>query len=137
MSPELAGPLAALQKDRDPAGFFRRAPRIGVDRAVLERTGRAWVVTADMGWDDLGDWQGWARHLSPGPDGNVGVGVRVAVDAQGCVVHSPDKPVVLLGVQGLVVVECSDVLLVAGKDACQQVRELPALLAGKNLRKLT
>jgi mannose-1-phosphate guanylyltransferase/mannose-6-phosphate isomerase len=33
------------------------APRISFDRAVMESTEHAQVMTLDMGWDDLGSWQ--------------------------------------------------------------------------------
>jgi mannose-1-phosphate guanylyltransferase/mannose-6-phosphate isomerase len=134
--PELAAPVALLQKG-DAASFFAAAPRVAVDRAVLERSRNVRVVAADMGWDDLGDWESLARRLPADADGNVGEGLELAVGSRDCVVHSPGKPVVLLGVDGLVVVECEDVVLVARRDAGQELRDIPELLERRGRRDLT
>ncbi len=134
--PELAA-LSGLLERGEIEAFFRQAPRMPVDRAVLERSKEVWVVAAQMGWDDLGDWESLARRLPADADGNVGQGVELAIGSSGCVVHSPGKPVVLLGVDRLVVVECEDVLLVASRDCGQRLREVPARLESRGRRDLT
>jgi mannose-1-phosphate guanylyltransferase len=128
VSPEMGPALALLERHGDAMGFFRQAPRMAVDRAVLERTERSWVVGAQMRWDDLGDWEALSRHLEADREGNLGSGGRLALDARNCITHSPRKPVVLLGVEGLIVVDCEDVLLVARRADAQRLREVPPLL---------
>ena len=38
------------------AEAFGRAPKISIDYAVMERTEKAAVVPADIGWSDVGNW---------------------------------------------------------------------------------
>jgi mannose-1-phosphate guanylyltransferase len=134
--PEIGPALDLLDAGAAPARFFDAAPAIAVDRAVMERTGRAWTVRADMGWDDVGSWDALGARLPADGAGNRGAGDRLALEAAGCVVHSPGKPVVLVGVRDLIVVECDDVLLVAGREAAEQVRRVPAALAARGLERL-
>jgi mannose-1-phosphate guanylyltransferase len=137
LAPELAPALLQLRVDGDAGRFFAECPAIAVDRAILERSRRAWVVEADMGWDDLGGWDAVARHLPADADANCGAGRRVALDSHGCLVHSSGKPVVLLGVEGLVIIECDDVLFVASRDQAERTREVPAALAAAGLEDRT
>src|SRR3984893_10725809 len=39
------------------AEAFARAPKKSIDYAVMERTSKAAVVPADIGWSDVGNWQ--------------------------------------------------------------------------------
>jgi mannose-1-phosphate guanylyltransferase len=126
-----------LRASGDAERFFREAAPIAVDRAVMERTGRAWVVAAEMGWDDLGGWDAVARHLPRDADGNAGPGERLALASRGCLVHSPSKPVVLLGVEDLIVVECEDVLYVARRSESERTREIPERLRARGKASLT
>ena len=43
---------------------FAKAPKTSIDYAVMERTSRAVVLTADVGWSDVGEWSAVWR-LSP------------------------------------------------------------------------
>ena len=134
--PELAALTGLLERGEVDA-FFRQAPRMPVDRAVLARSKKVWVVAAQVGWEVLGDWESMARRLPADADGSVGQGLDLAIGCSGCVVHSPGKPVVLLGVEHLIVVECDDVLLVAARDSGQRLREVAALLEDRGRRDLT
>ena len=39
------------------AEAFAKAPKISIDYAVMERTDKAAVVPADIGWSDVGNWR--------------------------------------------------------------------------------
>ena len=62
--PEMAeATAAALAAASDDLGFlmldkaaFERSPKKSIDYAVMERTHRAAVVPADVGWSDVGNW---------------------------------------------------------------------------------
>ncbi|MGD8377463.1 MAG: sugar phosphate nucleotidyltransferase [Acidobacteriota bacterium] len=113
----------------DAVAYFRGVGPAAVDRAVMERTSRAWVVAAEMGWDDLGGWDALGRHLETDGEGNAGHGPRFALDSRGCIVHAKGRTVVLVGVRDLVVVESGDVLMVADRSSAERVRQVPEMLA--------
>lgn len=113
----------------DAVAYFRGVGPAAVDRAVMERTSRAWVVAAEMGWDDLGGWDALGRHLGTDGDGNAGRGARFALDSRECIVHAPGRTVVLVAVRDLVIVEVGDVLMVADRRSAERVRQVPEMLA--------
>jgi mannose-1-phosphate guanylyltransferase len=108
---------------------------ISIDYAVMEKTRVPLLVfPGDFGWSDVGSWQ--AVYELPGSacddSHNRISGDVVAVDSQANLVHSTtDRLVALLGVEGLVVIDTADALLVARLDRSQDVKQLPELLARK------
>lgn len=90
--------------------------RMVIDRAIAEPLsvrGRVAVVPADMGWSDIGDFDAVAS-LAPAPP-------ALPVDAAGAWVHA-DRPVVVVGIPGAVVVETPDVILVTTRERAQDVK---------------
>jgi mannose-1-phosphate guanylyltransferase len=81
VAPEL-GKLLPLLEGGDTEGFFREAPNISVDEAILERSGRVASVRATFGWDDVGSWEALCRTCPSDPEGNVTLGAVHLVDAR-------------------------------------------------------
>jgi mannose-1-phosphate guanylyltransferase/mannose-6-phosphate isomerase len=109
---------------------FARAPRVSFDHAVMEKTDRAAVVEAELGWSDVGDWRAvWRR--SPRDDaGNAAAGAAVLRDCRDSYVRADGRRLVCaLGTEGLAVVDTPDAVLVAPLDRAQEVRALVAELA--------
>jgi len=116
----------ALDSSRPEQGFAAVDP-ISIDYAVLERTGRAYLVPATFEWDDLGSWDAFERVLDADPEGNVVVGDGLLADADGCIVAT-DGHVSAVGVSDLVIASYDDRTLVIPKDDTQRVREIVAHL---------
>ncbi|WP_437559162.1 mannose-1-phosphate guanylyltransferase/mannose-6-phosphate isomerase [Acidithiobacillus sulfuriphilus] len=110
-----------------PAGFAQVAD-ISVDYAVMEKADRAAVVPGDFGWTDIGSWTAFGDLLPADADGNRVLGESVLEDVRDCIVHSPERLAALLGVEGLVVVDTPDALLIARKDRDQDVKRIVAEL---------
>jgi mannose-1-phosphate guanylyltransferase len=130
-APAIAEPLARLD-DGDVAGFFRACPRVSVDVAVLERSHRVATLPCTFSWDDVGSWEALGRTHDTDGRGNVTVGEATLVDASDNVIYAEGAPVVLFGVEGLVVVRTPDVTLVTRRDRSHDLKallaELPAAL---------
>jgi mannose-1-phosphate guanylyltransferase len=106
------------------AGLWNDLESISVDYAVLERSGRVLVVPAEFPWSDVGSWNALAG-LRPGDDrGNVLEGPVVAVDARDCLVRAGDRQVAIVGLDGVLVVDTPDALLVCPKDRAQDVKKV-------------
>lgn len=104
------------------AAAFAAAPAVSVDHAVMEHSSRAATIPCDMGWTDLG---GWAELWSVGAKddaGNVVVGDVLAEGVRDCYLRSEHRLVAALGVEGLVVVETADAVLVMPRDRAQDTR---------------
>jgi hypothetical protein len=70
-------------------------------------------------------------------DGNAGVGRWLGLGAKNCLVHAPERLVVLLGVENAVVVDTPDALLVGDLRRSQEVRDLVDALNRKGLGSYT
>ncbi len=108
-------------------------PRIAIDHAVAEpaaAAGRVATVPADLGWDDIGDYDSLAS-TTPDAQGLRVLGDRdlvVAEDSTGLVVPASGRVVVVAGLDDVVVVDTPDALLVTTRRRAQDVKALVARL---------
>jgi len=119
VAPEVHGATAAVAAGE--RGAWRRAPKISVDHAVMEKASRVAVVPLDAGWDDLGSWDAAARHASSGTSGG---GARVMIGSEGSVVFGGTRVVALLDLPGVVVVDTRDALLVLPRASSEKVKSV-------------
>jgi mannose-1-phosphate guanylyltransferase / mannose-6-phosphate isomerase len=104
---------------------FRAAPSISIDYAVMERTERAAVVPASIGWSDLGSWASlWDASAAKDAEGNVAEGPVEIVDSRGCYVRSAGILTGVVGLEDVVVVTTDDAVLVAPRARAQDVKLL-------------
>ena len=117
---------------------YPKCENISVDYAILEprslkgeaRNG-IFCLPADFGWNDLGSWASLHEHLGSSHDENVLDGPTnglAAIQSKGNYVYAPGKMVALLGVDGLVVVETPDALLITTRDRSQDVSKIVKLV---------
>ena len=123
-TPELAGPLPLLQAG-DVAGFFAGVTPISIDVGLLERSERVAVVPGHFDWDDVGTWEALARVRPRDKHGNVAVGSVALNAASDCIVWSDGIPIVVSGLQDVVVVQANGRILVMARS---QAAELKAIL---------
>jgi mannose-1-phosphate guanylyltransferase/mannose-6-phosphate isomerase len=103
---------------------FARVPSVSIDHAIMERTSKAVVIPIDVGWSDLGTWRSLWELSRHDQDGNVKVGRVTALDVTNSYLHAGSRRLALAGVDGLIVVETPEVVLVLPMDRSQLVREL-------------
>ncbi|MCD6681343.1 MAG: mannose-1-phosphate guanylyltransferase/mannose-6-phosphate isomerase [Burkholderiaceae bacterium] len=103
---------------------FVACPEISIDYAVMEKADDVVVLPAAFHWSDIGSWKAVAEELQPDADGNTTVGEALLQDAKNTHVQSEDRLVAAVGVENLLIVDTPDALLVADKDASQQVRAI-------------
>ncbi len=107
---------------------FPRMPRISVDFGVLERADDVYMIPATFAWDDVGAWNALGRILPKDEWGNAVVGQHASRDSHGCVVYGTTRPIGILGLRDIVVVETPEGVLVCPKDRAQEVKELVRML---------
>ena len=110
------------------AEFFPQCDKISIDYAVMEKSDSIYVISADLGWSDLGSWTSAGSHIAEGPDGNrvVGNDVRL-IDSEGCIVHAEGcKKVVVKGLKDYVVACRGGNLLVCPAADEQKIKDYAA-----------
>ncbi len=95
-----------------------------IDYAVMEKTKRAVVVPLAAGWSDVGTWASLQDALLPDAAGNVTRGDVFTEGAKDCLLYSTDRLVAAVGIEGHVVIETKDAVMVAPKSRVQEVKRL-------------
>jgi mannose-1-phosphate guanylyltransferase/mannose-6-phosphate isomerase len=118
------------------ARAYKQLPKISIDHAVLETSTKAAVVSADIGWQDVGAWDALARAFGADADGNYVRGDACLLDATGTTVDSDGPFVAVLGAKDLCVVAAAGAVLVCPKDRAQEVKRIVDWRAAANRREL-
>ncbi|MGB3298564.1 MAG: mannose-1-phosphate guanylyltransferase [Phormidesmis sp.] len=112
--------------------------KLSIDYAVMEKTDRAFVVPADFGWDDLGDWNAIERLLKGDAD-NIEMCEHLGLDTHGSILYSADSDevIVTIGLEDIVVVRDGNATLIVKKDRTQEIKQaVKALGAEEKFRHL-
>ena len=97
---------------------FSSYPNISVDFGILEKPSNVCVMKCDFGWADLGTWHSIYEAMQKGEGDNVIVDSDVLMEnCSNTVVKVPKgKLAVLNGLDGFIVAESDNVLLVCKKE---------------------
>jgi mannose-1-phosphate guanylyltransferase/mannose-6-phosphate isomerase len=120
----VAGRAQDLDFIRLDAPAFTASPNISLDYAVAERTSRAAVVPADLGWSDVGSWDALWEQLPKDEDGNVAVGNALLEGSRNCFVRSDGIVTAVVGLEDAVVVVTEDAVLAMHKGHAQEVKRV-------------
>ncbi|GAB1543507.1 mannose-1-phosphate guanylyltransferase [Scytonema sp. NUACC21] len=120
-APEIIEPLEKHGPD-----IYPQLPKKSIDYALMEKTGLAYVIPADFGWDDLGDWNAIERLLKKEGSPNVELATHVGLDTQGAIVYSsnPEDVIVTVGLEDVVIVRDRNVTLIVQKDRTQEIKQV-------------
>jgi mannose-1-phosphate guanylyltransferase/mannose-6-phosphate isomerase len=120
--------LAARKTDLDfirlDRAAFAACPNISLDFAVAERTKRAAVVPADLGWSDVGSWSALWDLGDKDAAGNVSVGDVLLENAQNCYARSDGMLTAVVGLTDAIVVTTEDAVLAMHRDCAQDVKKI-------------
>ncbi|MFO8051021.1 MAG: mannose-1-phosphate guanylyltransferase [Thermoplasmatota archaeon] len=130
-SPDIHGPMADLDPG-DPSRMDRtydKIPSRSIDYAVMERSDAVRMVMGDLSWSDVGSWDSVRELEGTSKDG----GDLSLVMSRGVFLRSDiDRPVAVIGLEDITIVDSPEGLLVCSKGSAQHVRE-----AAKRFRKGT
>jgi mannose-1-phosphate guanylyltransferase/mannose-6-phosphate isomerase len=110
-----------LALDRD---AFARAPKIAIDRALIEKTAHAAVAPVDMDWADLGSWSSLWKAGKKDASGAVSDGSVTLHDVSNVLVRAEGLSVTAIGVEDLIIVATPQGVLVAKRGRDEEVKAL-------------
>lgn len=104
---------------------YSECQNISIDYGIMEKAENVYVLCSDFGWSDLETWGALYESLGKDEHANSVKGESVLLyHSQNCLVNVPDdKIVVLQGLDGYIVVESENTLLVCRKEDEQQIRQ--------------
>lgn len=98
---------------------------ISIDYGILEKAKNVYVLTADFGWSDLGTWGSLYENKQKDSLGNVINGENVLTyETSNCIINiTEEKVAVLHGLNGYIVAESDDTLMICRKEDEQQIKQ--------------
>lgn len=103
---------------------FPKMPATSIDYGIAEKAANIAVVPSRCGWSDVGSFNALSEVRPLDEAGNVSLGSSFLIDSAGCVVVGKDKPIAVVGMKDVVVVDAGDAILVLPKDKSQDVRKV-------------
>ena len=105
--------------------LFPECENISVDYAIMEKAEEIFVCPADFGWSDLGTWGSLQQQSKRDLYGNACIGQDISLyESHNCIVHTTqEKKVVIQGLDGFIVAENDDTLLICKLSEEQRIKQ--------------
>lgn len=107
---------------------FPLCENISVDYAIMEKADEIFVLPASFGWSDLGTWGSLHENLPKDAHNNTQIGANIKLyETRNCVIHTTqEKRVVVQGLDGYIVAEKNNTLLICRLSEEQRIKEFSA-----------
>jgi mannose-1-phosphate guanylyltransferase len=113
------------------AAIYPLCENISIDYAIIEKAANVTgIALDDIGWNDVGSWEAVYNLAAKDAYGNASKGELFAETSRGNYVDA-SKPVALVGVENLIIVDTPDALLVADRGSAQEVSRIVKTLDSK------
>ena len=99
-------------------------PEDSIDYAVMEKSSKVKVVASDMGWSDLGSFDALADEFPKDENANSISDDLITINSKDNFVYSSDRLIALADIDGLIVVDTPDALLITKKGNSQKIRTI-------------
>jgi mannose-1-phosphate guanylyltransferase len=128
--------LEALRKNEKRfAAVFASIRPESIDYALMEKMDEARMFEARFGWNDVGSWSSVYEINQKNRGGNVIKGNPVVIDTSGSLVFSIlDKPLAVVGLRDMAIIQTDTGLLVSQMRETQKVKQVSALLKKQKIR---
>lgn len=103
---------------------FKKLEAISIDYAVMEKTDKAAVIPADIGWSDVGSWTALDEVSERNVSGNVITGNVIDIGSKDSIIYAEKRLVATIGLKDTVVVDTPDATMVCSKEKAQDVRKV-------------
>lgn len=104
---------------------FPKCESISLDYAIMEKAEEIFVFPANFGWSDLGTWGSMLLNMPRDNYNNALIGENIRMfESKNCVVHTmQEKKVVIQGLDGYIVAEKDNCLLICQLSEEQRIKE--------------
>jgi mannose-1-phosphate guanylyltransferase len=102
----------------------------------MEKTSKLDIVPSNLKWQDVGTWKNIAESIrSTDSLGNSSSGEVILNKVRNSFIKGGKKPVAVIGLENIIIVDTEEALLVMNKDHCQEVKEISKAFSKKSLLK--
>lgn len=136
LAPELAAHIQKIAAAYGQPNFaatmadeYALAHEEAIDTAISEKTDKLVVVPGNFGWSDVGSWNVVHDEVDRDKDNNALIAREhgatwLRLDTHNSLVSSGNKLVATIGVEGLMIIDTKDALLITTKDRAQDVKHI-------------
>lgn len=115
---------------------FEYMPDISIDYGVIEKTDRLVVLPLKLYWNDIGSWESLYEALDKDESENVKDGNVFAIDTKNSLIFGGKRLIATIGIEGCLIAETDDAILIAKREYAQKVKELVERLKINNCKEL-
>lgn len=119
---------------------YPQLEKISFDNAILEKINpeQGLVISEDLEWSDVGAWEALKEALQTSPEQNVTSGKVLTSDCKDSLIYNYGKQMVAtIDLEGMLVVNTNDVVLVCKKESVPKIKKLVESLSGTENEHLT
>ena len=119
-------PIYDTEKEQETVDrLFPECENISVDYAIMEKAEEIFVCPANFGWSDLGTWGSLQEQSKKDLAGNACIGNNISLyESYNCIIHTTqEKKVVVQGLDGYIVAENNDTLLICKLSDEQRIKQ--------------
>jgi len=120
-------------------GNYDEAPKESFDSAIIEKVdlSSAVILKTDMGWSDPGTLYALKEALAKNVEDNIAKGNVIDFETKDSLVYNleDEKIVAAVGLEGMVVVNTKDAIVIAPKDKVVRISDLVKFMREKGLEK--
>ena len=114
---------------------YQTCESISIDYAVMEKADNVYTVMGDFGWSDLGTWKSLYEVSEKDENENVVDGETMLYGVTNSIIKTPkDRLVVVQGLDGYIIAEYDNVLMICEKEQEQFVKNFVADASKKGVR---
>jgi len=107
---------------------FPTCKNISIDYGIMEKSKNVFVYPSDFGWSDLGTWGSLENHIEADEFNNTLISKQVLLyDSENNIVRLPkEKVAVIQGMDGYIIVDTKEALLICKKEEEQKIKQFVA-----------
>ncbi len=114
---------------------YYQCKNISIDYGVMEKARNVFVVLGDFGWSDMGSWATLHDMKDKDSNENVIEAKALTYHTKNCIIKGPqDKLIIVQGLEGYLVADIDNVLLICEKDNERQFRDFSADIKSKKMQ---
>ena len=116
--------------------YYKDFPDISIDYAIMEKTDKAFVIKADLGWSDIGSWNVFQGYIAADKDENAIDADHIGMNTgNSIIIGEKGHLIATAGIKNLVIVHTGQATLVCSKGNCEDIKKLVELAEKKGLER--
>lgn len=103
---------------------FQNFDPISIDYGIMEKAKDIFVIPGAFDWDDVGSWLALERINNTDDFNNVVSGNVITIDSKNSIIQGNDKLIATVGINGLIIVDTNDALLICNKNEVGSIKKV-------------